>query len=101
MPKLQVSKQSPYNPKDTFEKVTRFLENDADLKKLDPSYKCQFDPAALKGTAKGKMFSAQIAVTAAGAGANVDIQLDLPLAFALAKGLVQKTLQKKLDQSLA
>lgn len=101
MPKLQVHQESSHSPKDTFDRVTKFLENDKDLKKLDPSYTCQFDPSGLNGTAKGKLFSAQLKIMPKAQGASVDITVDLPLALMLAKGMVQKTLQKKLDQSLA
>jgi len=101
MPKVQVNTESKFNPQETFEKVTKFLENDKDLKKLDPSYSCQFDAKALKGVAKGKLFSAHLEISPKATGSSVAITIDLPLALTLAKGMVQKTLQKKLDQSLA
>jgi hypothetical protein len=101
MPKVNLHLDSNHSPKDTYDRVNKFLENDKDLKKLDPSYVCQFDPAAMKGTAKGKLFSAQLQISPKAQGASVDITVDLPMTLALAKGMVQKTLQKKLDQSLA
>jgi hypothetical protein len=101
MPKLQVEKQSSLQPQEAFEKVTKLLQDDKELKKLDPSYACQFDPGSLKGEAKGKMFKAQMTVSGKGAGSLVLIEVDLPLALSLAKGLVQKTLQRKLDDFLA
>lgn len=101
MPKVQVIQNSTLSPKDAFDRVTKFLENDSDLKKLDPNYTCSFNAGAQTGTAKGKLFSAKIAVKASAEGSNVEIIIDLPMTLALAKGMVQKTLQKKLDQSLA
>ena len=100
MPKLQVEKQTSLSPNEAFEKVTKLLEDDKELKKLDPSYSCQFNPGDLTGKATGKLFKADMAVAKTGSGSNVTISVDLPFALTLAKGLVQKTLQKKLDQFL-
>lgn len=36
-----------------------------------------------------------------GAGSEVEIVVDLPLALTLVKGMIQKTLQKKLDGVLS
>lgn len=101
MPKLEVTKESPLSPQASFEKVTKLLENDRDLKKLDASYTCQFDAATLSGSAKGKLFNAKLEIKPNGGGSSVAIHVELPFALSLAKGLVQKTLQKKLDESLA
>lgn len=76
------------------------LENDAELKKLDPKYVCDFNPSDLSGSAKGSQFKANMNIESAGAGSRVQIVVDLPFHLALVKGLVQKTLEKKLDQAL-
>ena len=86
---------------EVFEKVTKLLENDAELKKLDSSYSCEFDQSSLSGTAKGKLFKAKMNIQDQGDSSKVTIEVDLPITLALAKGLVQKTLQKKLDDSLS
>ena len=101
MPKLSVEKQSSMTANEVFEKVTKLLENDSDLKKLDSSYKCDFDQANLSGTASGKLFKAKMEIQDQGDSSKVTITVDLPMTLALAKGMVQKTLQKKLDKSLS
>ncbi len=77
------------------------LENDAELKKLDPKYVCDFNPSTLSGSAKGSQFKANMNIASAGEGSKIDIVVELPFHLALVKGLVQKTLEKKLDQALS
>lgn len=77
------------------------LESDKELQKLDPKYKCQFDAASLSGQADGSQFKAKMKISGAGKETQVTIDVDLPFHLALVKGLVQKTLEKKLDQVLA
>lgn len=101
MPKLTVQKNSSAAPKDAFEKVSSMLNNADDLKKLDPAYKCEFNSSNLTGKASGKMFSADLKVAPSGDGSSVEIVVDLPLTLALAKGMIQKTLEKKLDEVLS
>lgn len=97
MPKVTIQKQTSLTAKDAFNKVRSLLESDPDLKKLDAGYKTHFDAAQLTGEATGKMFKAQMTVKSAGSGSNVEIVVDLPLALALVKGMVEKTLSKKLS----
>lgn len=101
MPKVSIKKQTQSPANETFQRVKSVLEDDRDLKKLDPGYKCSFDAPSLSGTASGKMFKADLTVRNIGSGSEVEIIVDLPLALALAKGLVEKTLRRKLDESLA
>jgi hypothetical protein len=101
MPKLTVQKNSNATPKDAFEKVSTMLSNASDLKKLDPAYKCEFNAGTMTGKAAGKMFSADLKVAPSGSGSTIEIIVDLPLTLALAKGMIQKTLEKKLDEALA
>jgi hypothetical protein len=98
MPKVVVKKTCSLTPDSLFSKVQGVLSNDSELKKLDPSYKCDFNPSQFTGLATGKMFSANLKVSAHSQGAEVEIVVDLPFALALAKGLVQKTLEKKLNE---
>lgn len=76
------------------------LESDKDLRKLD-SYVCNFNEATFSGSAKGNKFEADMKVTPAGDGAQVQIDVSLPLMLTPVKGLVQTTLQKKIDTILA
>jgi hypothetical protein len=101
MPKVVIKKQTQASAQDAFARVKNMLSDDKDLKKLDPSYKCNFNDSTLSGTASGKMFKADMVVRNQGGGCEVEITVDLPLALTLAKGMVQKTLEKKLSDSLA
>lgn len=101
MPKAVIKKRSQIAATEAYNRVKGLLANDKDLHKLDPSYKCHFNDSALTGTASGKMFKAEMTIKNEGGGSEVEIIVDLPFTLALAKGLVQKTLQKKLDESLA
>ncbi|MCC7405838.1 MAG: hypothetical protein IT288_15670 [Bdellovibrionales bacterium] len=100
MPKVTVSCQSNCSTQEAFSRIRKVLEHDQDLRKLDAHYKCQFDETKLTGQADGKHFKAQMSIAGKGNGSAVEIVVDLPLALSLAKGLVQKTLQRKLDQAL-
>ena len=100
MPKVKVTKQSNHSPSEAFDRVSKLLNNSQDLKKLDPAYTCKFNSESLTGTATGKMFKANMTVSGSGDSSDVEIVVDLPLALALAKGMVEKTLQRKLDESL-
>jgi hypothetical protein len=100
MPKLTVKKQSTLDSKTVYESVKKFLENDSDLKKLDSAYQCKFNDSTLSGTAQGKMFKAEMKVAAGTNGCSVEIVVDLPLTLALAKGMIEKTLQSKLNHSV-
>lgn len=101
MPKVKVESQSKHSAEETFKKIRNMLENDKDLRKMDPSYACQFNDKSLSGTAKGGKFEADMKVMSQGSGAKVEIEVSLPLMLTPLKGVVQSTLQKKLDASLA
>lgn len=101
MPSVKIEKQSPLSPNDSFKRISDLLSNDKDLRKLDAKYKADFNPQTLSGTAEGSMFKAKLNVSPGAAGSNIQIVVDLPFHLALAKGMVEKTLQKKLDEALA
>lgn len=101
MPKLSVSHKTEKDPQTVFNKVTSLLQNDPGLKKLDASYTCKFDAATLSGTASGKMFKASMNIQPVASGSEVTIDVELPFTLALAKGMVQKTLQGKLNEILS
>jgi hypothetical protein len=101
MPSLKIEKNSQLSATDSYKRITSLLETDKDLRKLDAKYKCQFDEASLSGSADGQHFKAKMKITAAGAGSHVEVSVDLPFHLALVKGMVEKTLSKKLDEVLA
>jgi hypothetical protein len=100
MPKFKVEKTSQLNPKESFDKIKSFLSSDPDLKMLDASYKCQFQEDKLTGSAKGQKFNAEMLVLPEGEQSKVEITIDLPLMLMPFKGLVENTLNKKLDKLL-
>jgi hypothetical protein len=101
MPKIKVESQSKYDVEETFKKIKQMLENDKDLRKMDSGYTCAFNEGQKTGSAKGSKFQAEMKVTTAGQGSQVQIDVDLPLLLTPVKGIVQSTLQKKLESALA
>ena len=102
MPKVVVSNQSKLPAKDAFQKIRKMLENDKELRALDSGYTCQFNDTAMSGTAKGSKFEANMSVKdKGGAGSLVEIEVSLPMLLTPMKGIVQSTLQKKIDAALA
>ncbi len=101
MPKVKVESQSKHSPQDTFAKIKHLLENDKELRKMDSSYVCKFNESGLTGSAKGGQFEADMKVVAQGTGSKVEIEVSLPLLLTPVKGIVQSTLQKKIESALA
>jgi hypothetical protein len=101
MPKIKVECQSKHPAAETFSKIRTLLESDRDLRKMDSAYVCNFNESGMSGTAKGSKFEADMKVKANGGGAMVEIEVTLPLMLTPVKGVVQSTLQKKLDAVLA
>lgn len=101
MPKFKIESKSKHSAQDTYQKIKSLLENDKDLRKMDSSYVCNFNDSALAGTAKGSKFEAAMKIAGAGDGANVEIEVSLPLMLTPLKGVVQSTLQKKIEHALA
>lgn len=101
MPSIKIEKQSKLSPADTFKRISELLSNDKDLRKLDASYKADFNAQSMTGTATGSMFKANMNVKEQPGGAKVEVVVDLPFHLALVKGMVEKTLAKKLDEVLA
>jgi hypothetical protein len=77
------------------------MEEDKDLRKMDPSFACQFNEPALAGSAKGKQFSAELKVSPQGSTAQVLIEVELPFLLTPIKGVVESTLRKKIEAALA
>ncbi len=101
MPKVTVNSKSAKTQAEAFEVVKDFISNDPDLKKLDPSYKVDFNESNHSGQAKGKQFSAQLRVSGDGDGSSVEIVVDLPFMLSPFKGKIQSSLKEKLDNALA
>jgi hypothetical protein len=55
----------------------------------------------MSGTAQGSMFKAKLNVKENAGGSTVAVTVDLPMTLMLMKGMVEKTLQKKLDEALS
>lgn len=100
MPKVIVKKQSQMPAAESFQKISKMLEEDPQLKKLDPKYKCKFDSKTLSGTASGSQFKASLTVKGSNDGSAVEITVELPFHLALAKGIVESTLKKKIEEVL-
>jgi hypothetical protein len=101
MPSVKIEKQCNLSSDDSFKRISDLLTNDRDLRKLDAKYKADFDPATRSGSAEGSMFKAKLNVKDAPGGSKVEIVVDLPFHLALVKGMVEKTLSKKLEEALA
>ena len=101
MPKLKIDYKSSLSAEDTFKKVSDLLSSDEQLKGIDQSFTCSFDSASLTGEVSSKLFTANMNVKEANPGSNVELTIDLPMKLALAKGMIEKTLQKKLEKALA
>jgi hypothetical protein len=101
MPKFTVETASKKSAEETFKAIRELLENDRDLRKMDSGYTCKFNEAAMSGNAKGGKFEADMKVVSKGTGSNVTIEVSLPLMLTPVKGMVQSTLQKKLESILA
>ena len=97
MPKIKIEKSTPMPAAEAFQRVKLMMLNDGDLKRMDPSCQFEFNDTACKGTGKGKMFSANVSVSTSG---QVVIEVDLPLMLTPAKGMVEKTLERKLKAAL-
>jgi hypothetical protein len=101
MPAIKLTSETSLSPQECFSRIAKMFESDKELRKLDPQFKCQFDEKSLSGTAEGKQFKAQLLVQPISTGSAVQIEVTLPFHLGLVKGLVQKTLEKKLSAVLA
>jgi hypothetical protein len=101
MPKVKVESASKHSAEDTFKRIRTMLESDRDLRKMDANYACEFNDKTFTGSAKGSKFEADMRVTSKGNGSLVEIEVNLPLLLTPVKGVVQSTLQKKLEAVLA
>lgn len=100
MPSLKIEKQCNLSPDDSFKRISELLSHDKDLRKLDSTYKAEFNAQSRTGTADGSMFKAKMSVKETSSGSTVEVVVDLPFHLALAKGMVEKTLKKKLEEVL-
>jgi hypothetical protein len=100
VPKVIVEAKTSLSQEEAFRKVKELLQTDPDLKKMDPSCVFTFNDAKASGSAKAKMFAAEMTVLAEHAGASVKIEVDLPLMLTPAKGIVQSTLERKVAKAL-
>ncbi len=99
MPKISIEKTTALSGKEAFEKIQKFLSDDPDLRKMDSSYKCQFNESNLTGSAKGGKFDAQLKIKEGGT-TTVVLTVELPFLLTPFKGVVETTLDKKLTRLL-
>lgn len=100
MPKVMITCQSACDEKEAFSRVRKILEEDKDLRKLDSKLVYDFEESTLSGRATGHHFKAEMSVSKENLGSRVEITVDLPFHLGLVKSIVQKTLQRKLDEAL-
>ena len=100
MPKIHIEKQTTMTATDAYQKIKAMLTDDSDLRRLDASYQCQFDDGSFVGSAKGKQFSAALKVHEQ-SPTKVELSIDLPILLTPFKGMVENTLNKKLDKILS
>lgn len=101
MPKITVDHNSSLQTPDATAKIRDFFENDADLKKLDPKIKFQYDEKTGKGRVEGSQFKADLQLQPKDGGTLVKVVVDLPFLLTPFKGKVEETLHKKLKKYLA
>ncbi len=101
MPSIKVERQTSLSANDSFTRISNLLSNDKDLRKLDSKYKCEFNSTDLTGTADGSMFKAKMNIKEHSGGSKVEIVVDLPFHLSLVKGMVEKTLARKLEEALS
>ncbi len=100
MPRFNVTCSTHKPANQAFTCVREVLENDQELKKWDDQISFHFNEQLLTATAKGKFFQAELKIKVESSQSLIDIAVDLPFHLALAKGIIQKTLQKKLSEAL-
>lgn len=100
MPKIVIEQETKLAAVEAYQKIKTMLADDADLRKLDSGYQCQFDDAAKTGSAKGKQFQAAMRINE-GSPSKVELTIDLPLMLTPFKGMVENTLKAKLNKILA
>lgn len=101
MPSIKIQRESALKGPEVFQRLTKLLNEDKELRKLDPDYVCHFESDKMSGNAKSKLFSASLSVQESGGKSQMELVVDLPFHLALVKGVVQRTLEKKLDDILA
>lgn len=101
MANIKIIKESKLKTNEAFEQIKSVLSDDPELKKLDSSYKCEFDDASLSGRAKGSKFEANLEVKEKGEGSEVSLEVKLPLLLRPFKSVVESTLTKKMEKVLS
>lgn len=100
MPTVKIHRHSKFPEGEAFRKISELLKDDNDLRRLDPKYEATFDESKLSGSATGAQFKATMQVKKSESGSQVELNVELPFHLTLVKGLVQKTLEKKLIEIL-
>ena len=101
MPKFTVEHSTSTNAIEAFEKVKKFLLEDADLKKIDPQLKVEFNEPLKQCQIKSSKFKSEVQIETSGASTKVSILVDLPLLLSPFKSQISEMLKKKLMQHLS
>ncbi len=101
MAKVNVTLNADKPADEAYQRIKKVLETDSDLKKLDSSYKTEFNDSNRTGTAKGKTFTASLEVKENGSNSTVILSVKLSLLASPFKGVVESTLNKKLERALS
>jgi hypothetical protein len=100
MPKINIEHQCNLKTDEAFTKIKSFLQNEQEIKKLDPKVVCQFNEAQKTGKANGSQFKADISVKEHSSGSLVQLVVDLPMLLTPFKNKIQETIQRKLSKYL-
>ena len=104
MSKIEIKHNISVEAKKALEKVKAILSHDAQMKKWDPSYSCEFNENSVQIKGRRLNGSIQILPCKAPDGKNkarstVHISVDLPLMLSPFKNLVKANLEKKIKSA--
>lgn len=100
MATISIQRTTDLPAREVYEKVRIILSEDKSLRKLDPTYTVDFDATALTGSVRGKLFAAGLKV-ASSTNTRVALEVNLAKQVMVFKGLVEKSLEQRLDALLA
>lgn len=100
MSSFNIHHKSRLCAEEAFDRVCQVIEDDEQLRDIDPSYRCEFDADELSGRANSRLFKAQLEVWDEDAGSLVELFVELPMKYALFKNAIAKALKNKMRAEL-